>query len=197
MFTREDEYTEAIRGSRIHEHDNDNNNKLFLKQFFSLTTVAILGYVGFNYSNNISSSDNLKVTTSAIAQIDAEYSKNDAIPTNVKDEYLEALETMEVETLGESTVNSYSTIDLSKEIKSIVEDVEIDKSIYALELNREINVEDEKKAKVIVVQEGDTLAGISKKVYGSETKYTKIMASNSELLNDPSMIYVGQEIILP
>ncbi len=47
------------------------------------------------------------------------------------------------------------------------------------------------------MKKGDTLESISKKFYGNLMRYKEIMASNSNLLNDSSVIYEGQEITLP
>lgn len=46
------------------------------------------------------------------------------------------------------------------------------------------------------IKSGDTLWGIAKKVYGDGSKYTKILAANSDIKN-PNLIYVGQVITIP
>lgn len=46
-----------------------------------------------------------------------------------------------------------------------------------------------------VVQKGDTLYGISRKVYGSNARVKDIIAANPGI--DPNAIKVGQKIVLP
>ena len=47
------------------------------------------------------------------------------------------------------------------------------------------------------VKKGDTLWNIAKKVYGDGYKYTKIYEANKNQIEDPNMIYPGQEFIIP
>ena len=47
------------------------------------------------------------------------------------------------------------------------------------------------------VQPGDTLSAISQKYYGSANEYMKIFYANRDKLNDPNMIQVGQELVIP
>jgi len=58
------------------------------------------------------------------------------------------------------------------------------------------------KAKEYVVQEGDSLGSISKKLYGKElgnkkVSIDKIFAANKKTLKSPDAIYVGQKLIIP
>lgn len=47
------------------------------------------------------------------------------------------------------------------------------------------------------VQAGDTLSKISKKFYGDANAYMKIFEANSDKLDDPNKIQVGQQLLIP
>jgi len=47
------------------------------------------------------------------------------------------------------------------------------------------------------VVKGDTLWGLSKKYYGDGSKYMKIFNSNTGVLKNPNLIYVGQVLTIP
>jgi nucleoid-associated protein YgaU len=56
--------------------------------------------------------------------------------------------------------------------------------------------------KIYVVTEGDSLAGIAKKVYGSQygnkqINITRIFGANRGILKSPDEIYVGQRLVIP
>ncbi len=48
-----------------------------------------------------------------------------------------------------------------------------------------------------VIQAGDTLGKIAKRVYGDAMQYPKIFEANREVIEDPDKIFVGQKIRLP
>ncbi len=48
-----------------------------------------------------------------------------------------------------------------------------------------------------VVERGDTLSAISKKVYGNANLYMKIFDANKPMLGHPDKIYPGQNLIIP
>lgn len=48
-----------------------------------------------------------------------------------------------------------------------------------------------------VIQSGDTLGKIAKRVYGDAMQYPKIFEANKEVIEDPDKIFVGQKIRLP
>jgi len=58
-------------------------------------------------------------------------------------------------------------------------------------------VESEETVRKYTVQPGDTLSGISRKMYGSANKYMKIFAANTPLLENPDKIFPGQELVIP
>ena len=47
------------------------------------------------------------------------------------------------------------------------------------------------------VKGGETLAKISKHYYGNAMKYTAIFEANSNILENPNLIKVGQELVIP
>ena len=48
-----------------------------------------------------------------------------------------------------------------------------------------------------VIQAGDTLGKIAKRVYGDAMQYPKIFEANREVIDDPDKIFVGQKIRIP
>ncbi|MBP1755709.1 MAG: putative rane protein [Firmicutes bacterium] len=58
-----------------------------------------------------------------------------------------------------------------------------------------VSKEEEKQVNYYIVTEGDTLAGISYKLYETYTKVAKIMELNH--IEDQDVIYVGQKLIVP
>ena len=53
------------------------------------------------------------------------------------------------------------------------------------------------EAEFALVQDGDTLWGISERAYGNGARYTEILAANREVLEDPDLILPGQKIRIP
>jgi len=54
-----------------------------------------------------------------------------------------------------------------------------------------------KGERLYTVQTGDTLSGISVKVYNTSRYVEKIHDANKERLEDPSMLYVGMKLVMP
>ena len=48
-----------------------------------------------------------------------------------------------------------------------------------------------------VVQDGDSLSGISEKIYGDAKHWTTIFEHNKDKISDPNVIHAGQELIIP
>ena len=48
-----------------------------------------------------------------------------------------------------------------------------------------------------VVVKGDSLSKIAKREYGDANKWKAIYEANRDLINDPDLIYPGQELKLP
>ena len=236
MFTKEDDYTRAIKGASIHAQEKAEKKKTFISKVFSLTTLALLGYVGFNYydGNELKFSKTLpELALNQPSVIHATYTPI-KLPESVQleddvdaslvleeeqqkiaqDDYLVALDNMEVDILDDnqadasnlpSTANekavSIAQVNLSKQISSIVDEAIADNSTYTTELKKEISPKSQKtdsiKSRVVVVKKGDTLASLSKKFYGNPLQYKKIIASNSNLFQHSHTIYEGQKIKLP
>ncbi len=53
------------------------------------------------------------------------------------------------------------------------------------------------KTRFYAVVSGDTLSGISKKMYGDANKYMKVFEANKPMLSDPDKIYPGQVLRIP
>lgn len=51
--------------------------------------------------------------------------------------------------------------------------------------------------KVYTVQSGDTLSGISAKVYNTSRHYQKIYEANKDVIDDPNMLTVGSKLVMP
>jgi nucleoid-associated protein YgaU len=49
----------------------------------------------------------------------------------------------------------------------------------------------------IVVQPGNSLWRIARRVYGEGTRYSVIYQANREMIRDPNLIYPGQVFALP
>ncbi len=56
---------------------------------------------------------------------------------------------------------------------------------------------DEWESRTYTVESGDTLWGISKKMYGEGSKYMTIFEANTPMLKDPDKIYPGQVLRIP
>ena len=52
-------------------------------------------------------------------------------------------------------------------------------------------------SKTYTVESGDTLSGISRKMYGDANKYQRIFEANQPMLKDPDKIYPGQVLRIP
>jgi LysM repeat protein len=52
-------------------------------------------------------------------------------------------------------------------------------------------------SRTYTVEKGDTLSGISKKMYGEANKYHQIFEANKPMLKDPDKIYPGQVLRIP
>ena len=51
--------------------------------------------------------------------------------------------------------------------------------------------------KTYVVVEGDSLSKIARREYGDGNKWRTIYEANKHLINDPDLIYPGQELKIP
>jgi nucleoid-associated protein YgaU len=51
--------------------------------------------------------------------------------------------------------------------------------------------------KTYTVVKGDSLSKIAKREYGDVNKWHKIFEANKDVIDDPDMIEVGQDLIIP
>lgn len=54
-----------------------------------------------------------------------------------------------------------------------------------------------KKKGYYVVAKGDTLLGISKKIYGNGAKFSEIMLANPGVIKNPALLEVGRKLVIP
>ena len=211
MFGTEDEYAKAISGATIHAYDNENRVTRIIGNFLFVSMFAATAYYGFKYyeptftkaieKNNLVAAVSMPRPTAVLGV---------SYTPKVNDDYLIALNNMEVDILVDDKkvvenevkerkveLDTTEQASLSSAMSLIMEDaMQNDESIYTQELNKEIKGE-EKKNRVVVVKQGDTLASLSAKYYGDAMKYNKILASNAGSIRNDSRIYVGQKIKLP
>jgi nucleoid-associated protein YgaU len=53
------------------------------------------------------------------------------------------------------------------------------------------------KVDYYIIQQGDSLSAIAKKLLGNANDYPKIFEANREVIKDPNLIYPGQKIRIP
>ena len=61
----------------------------------------------------------------------------------------------------------------------------------------DISVEDTSVFANHTVTSGETLGKIAKQYYGSASKYNAIFKANTDILKNPDVIQVGQELVIP
>ncbi len=181
MFATNNDYEEAIRGSSIHsyEHSRESKKKFFTKLLSLATTVGLL-YIGFDYYQKLSlqKSQNLldnTLLTKKVLEISSEESiqeeslqnkldedeylsalkhSSDITVQDVdnRDEYLVALESMEVDVLDDFQPKNLTTspiskaiettnlnqMDLGEAISNLVDESVVNNSNYTNELKKEI-----------------------------------------------------------
>jgi Tfp pilus assembly protein FimV len=62
---------------------------------------------------------------------------------------------------------------------------------------KKVAVETIGNQKIYTVQSGDTLSGISSKVYNTSRHYQKIYEANKDAIADPNMLQVGSKLVMP
>ena len=60
-----------------------------------------------------------------------------------------------------------------------------------------ISAEEEEETQVYVVQSGDNLSKIAKALLDDAARWKDIFEANKDTLKDPSLIQVGQKLIIP
>jgi LysM repeat protein len=175
MFTKynNDEYEAATEYASINTYDEENkkNYKVGIFNLFLLTTICVMGYVGFDsFTDKSSFVEKMNILTATEKTVEL---KSDS-------EYLDMLTSMDVDNL-DAVINVNQQVKLTDALNDIV--------------NKEMD--GVKKVETITVQKGDTLASISEKYYGDASAFDKIILANNTLTSESSMIYVGQTIYLP
>ena len=201
MFATDDDYAKAIKNSSIHIHSDNLETKPKSKAWFFLSILPIIGYLGYN-NYFIKETSFLRETSKQVKTL-AQLENNINPPTivmgathtsnisDIEDEYIAALDNMQVDVL------THKIEDINNEMNIIVnaETISVNNSKYTKQLTKELEAEEIER--VIIVEEGDTLASLSIKYYGDARKYNKIIANNDNLHDNGDTIYVGQKINLP
>jgi len=217
MLDTNEVFENAVRGSTLHsEDDGEFEKSLMDSKILWLFLVTGIAYIGFTYYSKTIDSEDLVVKKEVVAKIKIKpelIATVDVKKQNSSEEaYLNALKSIESElTEEDETVNldTKEQMSLSAAMNDLVEEtISTDKTTYAKELKKEIEIEKEnfstaiakngvnEKPRKIIVKKGDTLQGISSKFYGDPMNYKRIIASNDSL-NIDETIYEGQTILLP
>ena len=217
MLDTNEVFENAVRGSTLHsEDDGEFEKSLMDSKILWLFLVTGIAYIGFTYYSKTIDREDLVVKKEVVAKIKIKpelIATVDVKKQNSSEEaYLNALKSIESElTEEDETVNldTKEQMSLSAAMNDLVEEtISTDKTTYAKELKKEIEIEKEnfstaiakngvnEKPRKIIVKKGDTLQGISSKFYGDPMNYKRIIASNDSL-NIDETIYEGQTILLP
>jgi nucleoid-associated protein YgaU len=73
----------------------------------------------------------------------------------------------------------------------------VDPSLSDITLNLSVDPSLAPKQKTYTVAAGDSLSKIAKQFYGNANQYNKIFEANRNVLTDPNMVKVGQELVIP
>jgi nucleoid-associated protein YgaU len=65
------------------------------------------------------------------------------------------------------------------------------------DIKADIKVEDDSVYHRHVVRSGDSLSKIAKHYYGDPMKYKQIFSANTNILNNPDVIYPDQVLVIP
>lgn len=69
--------------------------------------------------------------------------------------------------------------------------------LYQTSAEPKNKIKEEKKEKIYVVEEKDTLQKISDKMYGTTKKWKQIYEANKDVLETPDVIRPGQKLVIP
>jgi nucleoid-associated protein YgaU len=73
----------------------------------------------------------------------------------------------------------------------------VNPSLNDITLNLSVDPSLAPKQKTYTVAAGDSLSKIAKQFYGNANEYNKIFEANRNVLSDPNMVKVGQELVIP
>jgi LysM repeat protein len=195
-------------GQKIESGNNGRSRTIM--SLFIVGTVGIMGYFGYGYIEN----ETNFLQKTAVMGVTIKNSKEDTslnreeIEKGLDNIYQEEQENIKLNKTINSVINEFVAIkttsssskDISNELNGIVDmfynqeaiPVELDNmvdSFYSEKLSP-------KEGRFITVKEGDTLAKISQKFYGSAMEYPKIVDANYRL-KESTTLYIGQEINVP
>jgi nucleoid-associated protein YgaU len=73
----------------------------------------------------------------------------------------------------------------------------INPNLSDITLNLSVDPSLAPKQKTYTVAAGDSLSKIAKQFYGNANEYNKIFEANRNVLSDPNMVKVGQQLVIP
>lgn len=73
----------------------------------------------------------------------------------------------------------------------------VNSSLNDITLNLSVDPSLAPKQKTYTVAAGDSLSKIAKQFYGNANEYTKIFEANRNVLTDPNIVKVGQQLVIP
>lgn len=167
----EDTVTKNFR-SVVREKMNKQEKKESSRYVYALSTflVLVVMVIGVTMINNY---DEMKGVQDSLHQLNETLAEDDTIEIVTDDA---------VETVGQIV-----QVDTFAELEDEKEQVEEN-----TQENQELGIE---VGDVYTVQKGDTLASISKRIYGDSSKIDAICKVNG--LENGNLIYIGQKLVLP
>lgn len=202
MFNTNDAYADAVKGSRLHlqEVEEETEESGIFSKLVLIVLLFAIGYFGFRYyTENIAMDDSLIIQSGLLTnEEDTMIVKSNTDSTS---DYISALIELESELSEDEpkvTLSAAEQLNLSSAIGDIVNDTSAqENSQYTEKLRKELGIESSTNKRTVVIQKGDTLQSISNRFYGNTTSYDRIIASNDALSSKDSKIYEGQVITLP
>ena len=73
----------------------------------------------------------------------------------------------------------------------------VDPSFSDITLNLSVDPSLAPRQKTYTVVAGDSLSKIAKQFYGNVNQYMKIYEANKNVLSDPNVVKIGQELVIP
>jgi len=196
MFdNNEDEYLKATRDAQVNIHTNKGTFRgvVLIWNIFLLASFVFMGYLLFNYLNHnepIVLTDN---TIDVSLPVSAQTAVMGVSDTKSDTEYLEMLNSMEMDIVNTKELNLGTAMDDVVNTSTIKDD-----SLYTQAISKEIDSNTyHKNSRVILVEKGDTLGSISEKYYGNSMNFDKIIKANEKLNKDSQVIHIGQKLSIP
>ena len=181
-----------------------------LLSLFMVGTIGSIGYFGYDYmQNEVDNSHKTVVMGVSIKNSKDEFNLNrEEIEKSLDSIYQEEQDSIKLNKAIDSVMNEFVTTkkesapltDISSELNGIVDMFYTQEAIPA-ELdsmvdNFYLEQSSLQEGRFIIVKDGDTLAKISQKFYGSTMEYQKIVEANYRLQKSTTL-YIGQQINIP